>query len=200
MWKKSSDINAQSRIKSLGRELDGQKSFQFPCWSRVVVIQEQLGIAFSEEESFWRQNSRHKWLFGGDTITQFFQAVVESTRVRNSLSFLQDKNGNEHTLNKEKGKIASLFFENLFYSSYPANMTTVLEGFQSRVSQVMNQDLIRDVTEEEVYNAVFAMNSESAPGTDGFTALFFQKHWGLIKHQVMPEIFGFFQIGFFQSN
>lgn len=56
----------------------------------------------------------------------------------------------------------------------------------------MNHDLTQEVTEEEIYNAVFAINSESAPGPDGFTALFFQKYWSIVKTHIMKEILGFF--------
>ena len=53
----------------------------------------------------------------------------------------------------------------------------------------MNLDLIKDVTEHEIYNA------ESAPGPDGFTALCFQKHWSLVKNQVSIDILEFFHTG-----
>jgi hypothetical protein len=86
--------------------LDEEKSYQFPCWNKISVIQNQLGIAFREEESFWRLKSRDKWMAGGDKNSKFFQASVKANRIKNCLSFLVDENGIEHTLNKEKGKIA----------------------------------------------------------------------------------------------
>jgi len=98
-----------------------------------------LGVAFREEESFWRLKSRDKWLFGGDRNSKFFQAMVKANRAKNSLSFLVDENGNEKTLNREKGNIASTYFENLFMSSYPANLHLVLDGFCQRVSEEMNK-------------------------------------------------------------
>lgn len=88
-----------------------------------------MGIAFREEESFWRQKSIEKWILEGDRNPKFFQAAVKSTRVRNSLSFLLDENGNKHTLNRERGKIVFGFFQDLFTSSYPDGLTAVLDGF-----------------------------------------------------------------------
>lgn len=46
-----------------------------------------------------------------------------------------------------------------------------------------------------MYNAVFSINKESDLGPDGFTALFFQQHWDLVKPQILSEVFGFFQTG-----
>ena len=132
---------------------------------------------------------------GGDKNSKFFQASVKANRVNNALSFLVDENGCQQTLNREKGKIAVEFFENLFTSSFPANMDSILAGFQKRVTQDMNQDLTKEVTELEIYNAVFSINAESAPGPDGFTALFFQTNWELVKVQLYVDIQDFFRTG-----
>lgn len=118
---------------------------------------------------------------------------MESNRVRNSLNFLLDEKGVEQSLNKEKGQIASPFFENLFRSSSPSKLASCLEGFQSRVTSSMNEDLIKEVTEQEIHNDVFSINSESAPGPDGFTCLFFQKYWSVVKIQVIEEVLDFFK-------
>ncbi|KAG7549361.1 Reverse transcriptase domain [Arabidopsis thaliana x Arabidopsis arenosa] len=64
-----------------------------------------------------------------------------------------------------------------------------------RVTDTMNQQLTKAVTEQEIYNAVFSINGESAPGPDGFTALFFQKYWSVVKLQIIEEIQGFFNSG-----
>ena len=179
----------------LRKDLDDEKSEQYPCWTKISDIQAQLGVAFREEESFWRLKSRDKWLFGGDRNSKFFQAMVKAQRAKNSLSFLVDENDKEQTLNREKGRIAAEYFEDLFTSSYPANMDVVLEGFCHRVSEDMNQDLTQEVTKTKIFNVVFSINADSAPGPDGFTALFFQKNWELVKDQITAEIKEFFRTG-----
>ncbi|KAG7556816.1 Zinc knuckle CX2CX4HX4C [Arabidopsis suecica] len=194
-WKQSSEYNAKNKIQRLRKELDYQMSLQFPCWERIRMLKEQLGIAFHEEESFWRQKSSEKWLLDGDKNTEFFHAAVKSKRVRNALNVLLDDNGIEHSLNREKGQLASRFFEKLFQSSNPCNVNDYLGDLQPRVSVSMNSELTKEVTEQEIYRAVFSINSESAPGPDGFTALFFQKYWSLVKTQVISEIQGFFKTG-----
>jgi len=74
-------------------------------------------------------------------------------------------------------------------------LSPYLVGFQSRVSASMNQRLTKEVTKEEIYNAIFSINGESALGPDGFTALFFQKYWSVVKVQVIEEVLGFFKSG-----
>jgi len=194
-WKRENDFNAKSRITKLRRELDKEKSATFPSWTQISLLQDVLGDAYREEEDFWRLKSRDKWMVGGDKNSKFFQATVKANRVSNSLRFLVDENGNEQTVNREKGKIAVTFFEDLFSSSYPSSMDSVLEGFNKRVTEDMNQDLTKKVNEQEIYKAVFSINAESAPGPDGFTALFFQRQWPLVKNQIISDIELFFQTG-----
>ena len=42
-------------------------------------------------------------------------------------------------------------------------------------------DLTAPVTEWEVKLTLFAMHPEKAPGSDGMTALFYQKFWDIVK-------------------
>ena len=134
-------------------------------------------------------------MLGGDRNCKFFHATVKANRVKNSLRFLVDENGIEHSLNRDKGSIVATYFENMFQSSFPANMDSVLNGFHQRVSSEMNLELTSAVSEQEIYNAVFSIDAESAPGSDGFTAIFFQKNWNLVKDQVIAEILGLFNSG-----
>ena len=58
MWKRSSDSNAQKRIKRLRIALDDLKSQLNPYWPHINHLKDQLGKAYADEESFWRQKSR----------------------------------------------------------------------------------------------------------------------------------------------
>jgi len=51
-------------------------------------------------------------------------------------------------------------------------------------------------SDEEIFQAVFSLNKNSAPSPDGFKALFFQTFWDIIKHDVTKifQLDGFCQI------
>jgi hypothetical protein len=55
----------------------------------------------------------------------------------------------------------------------------------------MAELLCRSFTTEEVEAALFQMSPNKAPGADGFTAGFFQKHWPLLKDKVVSAVLGF---------
>lgn len=64
-----------------------------------------------------------------------------------------------------------------------------------KVSEEMNQKLTCKVSQEEVREAIFSINPESAPGPDGMTGLFFQKFWSVISESVTQEIQAVFDNG-----
>jgi hypothetical protein len=45
---------------------------------------------------------------------------------------------------------------------------------------------------QEIKNAVFALNKDSAPGPDGFGAFFFQQYWEIVKNDVCNAVLEFF--------
>ena len=58
-----------------------------------------------------------------------------------------------------------------------------------------NTDLIKPVTDEEIYTAVFQMDPHKAPGSDGFGASFYQDHWVAIRELLCVAIKDFFHSG-----
>jgi hypothetical protein len=55
-------------------------------------------------------------------------------------------------------------------------MNELLDIVPSRVTLAMNDSLDKPYTAEEVKSALFQMAPSKAPGVDGFTAGFFQRH------------------------
>lgn len=51
----------------------------------------------------------------------------------------------------------------------------------------------RPVTEHEIKEALFQMDGQKAPGPDGYTALFFQKFWGLVEKLIVDLVLSCFR-------
>ena len=60
-----------------------------------------------------------------------------------------------------------------------------------KVSDQMNETLCRQFTVEEVEAALMQMGPNKAPGEDGFTAGFFQRHRNLLKGKVGAVVVDF---------
>ena len=59
----------------------------------------------------------------------------------------------------------------------------------------MNTELEKPYTEEDVHRALFQMAPSKAPGVDGFTTGFYQRHWKLLKDDIVPAVLDFLNGG-----
>ncbi|KAG2268329.1 hypothetical protein Bca52824_062884 [Brassica carinata] len=128
------------------------------------MLRRDLCKAYRDEESFWRQRSRVRWLKLGDRNTKYFHLCAKGRKNRNNILLHKDSQGREHFSEGSKGNIAVEYFRDIFTSSNPWDLESLFEGFQSRVSPAMNTMLTAPVLSEEVKNAAFSIKEDSARG------------------------------------
>lgn len=135
------------------------------------------------------------WLREGDRNTKFFHAKTKQRRARNRITKLLDSMGN--WVESEEGieALASEYFANLFTASVPQDREEAFRFTTAKVSQEMNEMLIREPTDEEIRKAMFAIHPEKAPGPDGMTSLFYQRFWKLIGPDIVRMVKAFFNSG-----
>ncbi|CAN7044661.1 unnamed protein product [Brassica rapa subsp. trilocularis] len=194
-WKKRRNFNARDKINLIQQRLEWFQSRSYSCRFMVDSLTRELLNAHKEEEMFWRQKSRDKWLVFGDRSSKFFHGSVKTNRSRNHISILKDKNNQDQWSDGAKAEVAVTYFTDLFRSSNPKPYGPAFVSFAPKVSAEMNVTLMRRVSNEEVKEALFSINADSAPGPDGMTGIFFQKYWGIIGDQVTKEIQEVFQSG-----
>lgn len=195
--KKREKLNSSERIRQAEINLEREQSSFQPCIPQIHFFKRELMRAHRDEETYWRQKSKDKWLHGGDRNSRFFHNSVKASRRRNLITKLTNAAGVEVFSEVEKGDVAVQFYSNLFQSSNPPPCPSWFQDFRPRVTPQMNAELLKPILEEEVREAVFSIDPSKAPGPDGMSALFFQKFWHVIKEQVVQEVQMFFEKGCF---
>ena len=89
------------------------------------------------------------------------------------------------------------FYQHLYTSQGFHNMDGLLQFVPERVTPEMNADLQRPFDAAEVRTALFQMAPSKAPGIDGFTAGFFQRHWSVVEEDLVPAVLEFLMVGSF---
>ena len=68
----------------------------------------------------------------------------------------------------------------------------VIEVILRMVNEEMNNELVKEVSEEEIVKPVFQLGTLEAPRPNGFNGLFYQKYWEIVKDSVVETVKSFF--------
>jgi hypothetical protein len=92
-------------------------------------------------------------------------------------------------------QVAVDYYEQLFLAQENLMPDLVLKHVPRRVTDEMNERLIRPYSAAEVEKALHLMKPNKAPGPDGFTAGFYQLHWELLGNDVTVAVLDFLNGG-----
>jgi len=147
-----------------------------------------------EEETYWKLKSRNHWLHTGDRNTCYFHHTTKARRNKNRLLSVHNDDGILKKGDKEIAEVATNYFAELFTATPTSEETyeAVFQGFQSKITDEMNEDLTKGVTIEEIREAVLSIGPTKAPGPDGFTGDFYQQFWNDINPAIVNEVQMFF--------
>jgi hypothetical protein len=156
-------------------------------------LQRKWHQACREEENYWRQKSRSLWLEAGDKNTSYFHKQAEARKQFKKVTEIQVQSQTITDFEGIKAAAADAF-ETLYTetqrsaidsTTYPLSLVPTL------IQEEVNNSLTKEVTQQEIKEALDQMNPDKAPGPDGFTARFYQQSWDIIKirpYETDPEI------------
>jgi hypothetical protein len=162
----------------------------------AISLQKELNMRLDQEDLKWRQRAKANWLKLGDRNTKYFHASATQRRKANQILSIKDEGGMvwESPIDI-KGAFID-YFEALFTTGHVDGVDHCLQQLNERVSDEMNNELIRDFTKEEVEVALQQMAPLKAPGPDGFPTGFFQHHWGTIGAEIVHAVLEVLNSGF----
>ncbi|CAN0905945.1 hypothetical protein LINGRAHAP2_LOCUS23943 [Linum grandiflorum] len=177
-WSKSNIRNGEKEIKRIKERI---KVIQEAVRTDANFEEERklkckLEQVSRSEEKYWSQKAKVNWLSLGDENTKFFHSSTIQRSVRNRITSIRMA---DDSLTCNKGIIkeqARTFFRTLFAARNQLDCQELLQTIPNIVSDEDNVDLCRPITIEEIKLAVFGMGGGKAPGPDGYSGNFFQKH------------------------
>lgn len=145
------------------------------------------------EEEEQRQKSRCLWLKAGDKNTSFFHNNIKLRRAGNQIEKIVVE-GREFN-DQEEIKEAAFNHFNSLLTAAPQQSDSIdfLSVVENKISNLQNQELDQEVTEEEIRFAAFNMQLDKAPGPDDSTVAFFRNHWDTIKKDFVRMVNNIFK-------
>ncbi|KAM0909823.1 hypothetical protein ACQ4PT_014549 [Festuca glaucescens] len=185
----TNDLELRAAISSelifrLDKAMDSRALSAEEMQFRAMLKMNCLGIA-AMQRTMWRQRSRIQWLREGDANTHFFHAKA-SARRRKSYIHRVELDNVSYTEQQDKEEAVWKFFHDMLGQARPRKHSINLEALGIIPVDLTDQEL--PISPEEVRAAITDLPSDKAPGSDGYTALFFKKCWHLISNDIMRAI------------
>jgi hypothetical protein len=153
-------------------------------------LKNKLFSIYKTEEIYWQQRAKMLWLKEGDANTRFFHQIASANKRSTIIPSLVINNtccSDPKTIEKH----VFTFYKNLLGSKNKpiASLAPDVWTDSEKVSFSENEMLTALFTIAEIHTALFQMDPNKVPGPDGFSVLFYQTYWDLLKE----DIFAMFQ-------
>ncbi|KAL4204786.1 hypothetical protein AMTRI_Chr01g111530 [Amborella trichopoda] len=186
IWAKSTFPQLNNLVKSITIELeDIQETIE------NLEAKTKLHNALGIQEKLWAAKSRIKWLKCGDRNTKFFNLTTKIRQAKNFMREIKKQDGSIISNPKDIGNAE--FYENFHKKQASFKCTYLLDCIPLLIDQNDNHMLTTIPSEDEIKSIIFAMDSNSSPGPDGFPGTFYQKCWDIVGFDVCMAIRNFFQ-------
>ena len=93
----------------------------------IQKVRDEIQSLLFQDELFWRQRSRSIWLSVGDKNTKYFHQRASQRQRKNQIHGFLDDNGQWCTSETNTARVAEAYFQNLFTSTNPTNLESVLD-------------------------------------------------------------------------
>jgi len=148
---------------------------------------QQSQLRCQQEETLWKQNSWIQWLKEGEQNTKFFHRSAMDHRGANKILSLKSEQGATLRTHQEFSTLLTTHFSSIAQESKDDRTEAIDELIKSIPKTITNEKnlaLTREISFEEVEEAVKDMSNDKAPGPDGFTINFYKAYWDIVKTKV----------------
>lgn len=182
---------ANAVIKRLDKAQETRLLSQAEFELHKELKQQILGWA-AIERSRRRQSSRIINLKEGDACTKYFHHKAKGHRKRNLITVLKRDNGDLVWEHEEKEKIIHMHFNDIIGTRIGRRCTLDWESLD--LSVIDGSTLDHPFTLDEIKLTIDELPTEKAPGSDGFTGIFYKSCWDIIKQDLLAALQCFYNL------
>ncbi|GJW96778.1 RNA-directed DNA polymerase, eukaryota, reverse transcriptase zinc-binding domain protein [Tanacetum coccineum] len=155
--------NLRGQLQKVQTDIDKDPHTHILRNTKANLVKEFYEVK-EDEEKFLFQQAKIKWLSNGDKNNSYFHKVLKGRNNRSKILSLKDKNG----FNYKNDQIPHLFLKHFENFLRKAQLVQDIEDcstlFQRRVSEEVALNMIVDVSDIEIKNAIFDIEDTKAPG------------------------------------
>jgi hypothetical protein len=138
-------------------------------------------------------------MHNGDKNTKYFHAFTSERKRSYKTRKIVKEDGSVVTEEEMRSLIAN-YYLSLSQTHAGDRVEELLQHVQPRVTQEMNQYLLKEYTEEEIKKALDSIGDLKAPGQDGMPSLFYKQYWHIVGNNVTKEVLNFLNGGTMPEN
>ncbi|KAK8695587.1 hypothetical protein V6N13_000740 [Hibiscus sabdariffa] len=174
----SSKVNAKRKELEAAQLLNLSDAIDAGTVNRVRELSIELSQLEDVERCFYRQRAKVQWLNEADQSTKFFSFVVKVKSKRQAITSLLNEAGAPLDTQELISNEIVNFFSSLLGAKDPnvhCPPVSLLKDLISFSLPASEADLLtRDLTDEEIKQAIFGQDNDKSPRPDGYSAWFFK--------------------------
>ncbi|GJV14190.1 hypothetical protein Tco_1359513 [Tanacetum coccineum] len=150
-----------------------------PCVLRIPKVTKPKPKPFKFSNFLVYKEGFREVVESGDSNTAYLPKIVKSKCARNRIEMVRDASNIIYEGNTVAGTFIS-HYENFLGIEGSSTPLTNQNLFSHVLDNHKAESMVREVTDNEIKEAIFSMRDDKAPGPDGFTSAFFKKAWDVI--------------------
>ncbi|GJW60307.1 RNA-directed DNA polymerase, eukaryota, reverse transcriptase zinc-binding domain protein, partial [Tanacetum coccineum] len=160
----------------------------------IKVYNEYTSVA-EDELKLLHQKVRIQWLKEGDKNTSYFHRILKSRKHQGRVEFICGEDGSRYEGREVAGQFVKHFHSFLGTKHSVINMSFLGDIVSLKLTEEEVADMIIEVNDKEIKEAIFDIDSDKAAGRDGYSSCFFKKSWEIVGKDVCKAIKEFFITG-----
>ncbi|CAL1365946.1 unnamed protein product [Linum trigynum] len=160
-----------------------------------LKLEGELDWVLAQEEIVWFQRAKEKWATLGEQNTSYFHHQATRRKRRNKILALRNANGDWIDDQESLLNMVLNFYTTLYTEDGDQYEDLMPKNVFPRLQQEDSMALHRPYHISDIHKAIHDMKPYSAPGPDGYQAIFYQKFWPIVGKNLADMASSYFEIG-----